>query len=281
MIALDPAHDGGERGPTSSLSVSGQRPPLQSLTRKLSKGVSSTISSRIPASVASRASAATSNLVRHVSLEVSQAKKDFKLASASSFMRSTSLSQAVESSSSFSRSCGQFTNLPRHLEQLEREEHQEEKVCVSSEEADSFSLTEDLNEVATVFGGSRVIDENSVTSFHRTSNSSFRSSANSSGCGTAVASYKQSEILSQQGSSVQASAHLTAAVSGGGLNPTNSFPNLVEMTSVTQGAPAKKKLPRTLSTSALRIKTNTRSPFWEKFWGSGHGQAHQHSSGKQ
>ena len=79
MIALDPVYDGGERGPTSSRYGGGQRPPLQSLTRQLSKGVSSTISNRIPAAVASRASAATSNLIRHVSLEVNQAKQDFKL----------------------------------------------------------------------------------------------------------------------------------------------------------------------------------------------------------
>ena len=40
----------------------------------------------------------------------------------------------------------------------------------------------------------------------------------------------------------------------------HSFPDLLEMATGHDN-----KLPRTLSTSALRIKT--RSPFWEKFWG--------------
>jgi len=171
----------------------------QTIGRQLSQGMSRTISNKIPA-VVNRASSATSNIVRQVSLEVNQAKKDFKLGGNSSFMRSTSLSQAVESSSTFSRSCGQFTNLPKHLEEEQfevdaQQQHVEEHqfcVAASAETLGAFARTNDLSHVPASFGGvASVIQEDSTASFQQTS---LRSSSSRGGV---VKGFQQNQLVSQ------------------------------------------------------------------------------------
>lgn len=340
---LDPeGADGRGRGGSGSLRGGGGgpfRPPLHQLTRQLSKGVACGSNAfaglgSTSNAVVSSASAATTNLVRHVSLEVSQAKKDFNLGCAASFVRSSSLSQACASSSSFSRSCGSFSNLPTikhgqpYTEQglagfpslTSRGHHVSElsssssASCADTGGFDNYAVSElDEDEAFgnTVrcdggAGGGHSGMQRGDSQHHRTFQSSYSSGTvgvihneqsgarfdrrtvggsvvGGVGSGSVIGGnqhlFVESEVVQQQqhhhSSSISCSSSSATLSTAEGLqivqqkqlNVTNSFPNLVDMSGVTQGPGPKKKLPRTLSTSALRIKT--RSPFWEKFWNNG------------
>ena len=244
--------------------------------------------------------------MRHISIDVhNQAKKNYNLGYATSFLRSTSLSQAIECSPTFSKSCGNFPNLPVFCSELEDEAgddgsnnnndivvdnftrcHPARRVT-SSGSSDSIGtnlvISQEVNE--DIFGSHQVIHED--TAFEsNTSGQRAIFSVNQSRASTRIAQINKSVhsssgsqiidgrvVQSSSVSSSSSSATLASVQGGGGLqvqqkylNVTNSFPNLVDMAGVVPGPASKKKLPRTLSTSALRIKT--RSPFWEKFWGS-------------
>ena len=205
------------------------------------------------------------------------------------------LAYLVHESAGFSKSCGNFPNLPGEEEEEEDDRsnffsasnRQEDDTWSSNRRRCDMTANVPINCIASqdvileddydegmcdsnrgvVYGSGGGV----VTTANRSS--VFSSAAGKTSCtassvhgGSSVRSGRTS--ITTTGGVIGNAAIANLNVQQKFLSVTNSFPDLVNMDSPgTQSlsqVPLPKKLPRTLSTSALRIKG--RSPAWLKFW---------------